>query len=341
MDKILLINYRVEDFVADETFINYHFNSNKKDTLFWKEWFLLHPEKLIMANDAIEIIDSLSLSISKKEYKEEYNKIKKAIRIPRVFSGLFTMNNLKPLGHRKRNRKMQYVIVLLIFIFACGFWFLKPSKNRSYKLTEIVNNSNFQRIITLSDSTIVSLEPHSNLKFPLNFGEKERDVFLSGDAHFSVKRNLHLPFKVHTENIVTTVLGTVFNIRKSGDSAIVVELLKGKLRVQIMNSNMQPEQSILLVPNERAVYVKNRKYLYKNQMDETASKSLSFKKSTFEEIAAKIKVVYGITLMNKSDKKTFLFTGEFKNSSAKEIVENICLIKNLSYEVHGDTILIK
>ena len=45
MDKISLQNYQVEDFISDESFINYHFQSNKNDRLFWEEWLLNHPGK--------------------------------------------------------------------------------------------------------------------------------------------------------------------------------------------------------------------------------------------------------------------------------------------------------
>jgi ferric-dicitrate binding protein FerR (iron transport regulator) len=68
----------------------------------------------------------------------------------------------------------------------------------------------------------VTLAPYSYIQYPSTFKEKVRNVYLHGNAGFTVKRDVKHPFKVHAENIVATVLGTVFNIKKSGDSAIVV-----------------------------------------------------------------------------------------------------------------------
>ena len=158
---------------------------------------------------------------------------------------------------------------------------------------------------------------------------------MQGEAGFNVKRNEHFPFKVHAKNIVATVLGTVFNIKKLGDSAIVVELLHGKLNVEVEDATLQP---ILLSPDENAVYVFHSKHFYKNTI--SSEFNVSFRQNSFEEIAARIKNVFGITVINQSDKKNWRFTGDFKNTTAKEIIENICLIKNLRSKVVGDTIVI-
>lgn len=331
-------NYHVEDFISDESFINYHFKSNKDDQLFWEEWLVNHPGKKALVKEAKEIIEALSFTISGKEYREELKKLSAAMNKQRPVSQLSRSNKLLQLYQRKK-RTIQYLVPLLLILVAGGYWLLQFSQNRSAKFTETVNNSSLPLILTLSDSTVVSLAPHSYLQYPLHFGDKERNVYLHGNAQFNVKRNVHHPFKVHAENIVATVLGTIFNIKSSGDSAIVLELLKGKLNVEIMNSKMEPEQSVLLDPNERAVYVRNDKHLYKNLV--IPENHVYFRQNNFEEIAGKIKNVFGTTVINESDNKAWHFTGEFKNTTAKDIIENICLVKKLSFVAKGDTIFIK
>jgi ferric-dicitrate binding protein FerR (iron transport regulator) len=337
MDQKLYVNYKVEDFVADETFLNYHFNSNKNDHLFWEDWLLHHPEKEELANEAIKIIETLSLSVSEEEFRNEFIKLKKAINDPSNSDGL----KLKkfPVARFTKKRKIEFAVVLLMVVFSGWFWLVKVSGIKTENLTEIANNTAFPKVITLSDSSVVTLAPYSYIQYPSTFKEKVRNVYLHGNAGFTVKRDVKHPFKVHAENIVATVLGTVFNIKKSGDSAIVVELLKGKLNVEIVNAQMESQQSVLLSPNERAVYVRNDKHLYKNLI--VPDHYLNFKQNNFDEIAAKIKSVYGITLINKSSKTDWSFTGEFKNRDVKEIIENMCLVKNLYFSMQGDTILIK
>jgi len=54
-----------------------------------------------------------------------------------------------------------------------------------------------------------------------------------------------------------------------------------------------------------------------------------------------MKTVFGITVINQSNKKTWSFTGEFNNTSAINILERICIVEKLKYVMKGDTVFIK
>jgi hypothetical protein len=79
MDKKSFEHYGVEDFISDESFINYHLRLNEKDRIFWHEWLVKNPSKKIVAREAGEMIQSLSLTLNEKEYENELQKIKIAI----------------------------------------------------------------------------------------------------------------------------------------------------------------------------------------------------------------------------------------------------------------------
>lgn len=340
MYKIPRENYQVEDYISDESFINYHFKTDSADRMNWEEWIGKHPDKNSLIEEATEIIATFSLTLSEKEYQEEFNKITAAINDKKAQQSIVSVyGRSKSTFFFQRKRVLKYLIPLIVILVAGGYWLLELSRTPASKLTDTVNNSSMPLILTLSDSTVVTLDPNSYLEYPLHFEDQERNVFLHGNAKFSVKRDIHHPFKVHAENIIATVLGTEFGIRSSEDSAIVVELLKGKLNVEIMNSNMVAEQSILLDPNERAVYVRSDNHFYKNRI--VTEHHFHFNKSNFDEIAVEVKDAYGVTLINNSAKKFWSFTGDFRDSTAKDIAENICLVKNLSFVTKGDTIVIK
>ena len=339
MEKKSFENYRVEDFVADESFTSYHFHSNEKDVIFWEEWLTENPLKRQLAEEAREIIQSLSLTPGEKEYQEEFEKIKAAINEKKLrpISRLLNWNKSARPDHRKR-RLLPYIIILLILVTGATYLFVQRSGHTQSELNQMVNNGNKPLTFTLSDSTVVTLERNSTLKYPLSFQGKNRQVYLQGEAGFNVKRNETFPFKVHTKNIVTTVLGTIFNITTPGDSAVVVALLKGKLKVEIEDSIITSRHPILLLPDEKATYVFHDKHFYKQE--NARAFSVSFRQDNFKEIATRIKDISGKTVINRSDKRDWRFTGDFKNTTAKEIIENICLIKNLTSEVSGDTIFI-
>lgn len=75
MDKISPENYQVEDFISDESFINYHFQSNRNDRLYWEEWLINNPGKQVLVKEAIEMLETLSLTLSEKEYRQELKRI--------------------------------------------------------------------------------------------------------------------------------------------------------------------------------------------------------------------------------------------------------------------------
>lgn len=343
MDKKPREDYEIEDFLTDESFTNYLFHSNIEDQLSWEKWLINHPEKRAIVKQARELMQTLSLTISDKEFSGELEKIKTAINT-KVSQPVFSLLNWSnksgksaiPTGSK---RKIFYLIPMLLIFIVFGYLLLPVLQGSSGQFTETVNKNNTPLSLTLSDSTVVTLEAHSTLQYPLNFKDDKRNVYLQGEAQFNVKRNLNAPFKVYNENVVATVLGTVFNFKKPGDSAMVVELLQGKLTVEIMNDKKLPVESILLDPDEKAIYVFHDQHFYKKTM--IPEINIHFHQNNFAEIASQIKNVFGIIVINESNKKSWRFTGEFKNTTAKEIIENICVVKKLSAEVKGDTIYIK
>ena len=340
MEKKSFENYRIEDFVIDESFINYHFRTNERDRISWEHWLTENPSKKLLAAEAGKIIESLALALNEKEYQHEYKKIKLAItdKGPRPLFRFLNWDKISHSGKRKK-KTLQYLLTGFLFLSAGAAYLLtQHPENKTAQLNNKVNNSGYAITFTLSDSTIVTLAPHSSLQYPLFFEGKNRQVYLQGEAGFHVKRNEQFPFMVHAKNIVTTVLGTIFNIKKQGDSAIVVQLLKGKVKVEIEGASNPTINPIVLYPDEKATYVFNDKHFYKDAVP--SAFNVAFRQDSFEEMAARIKTVFGKTVINNSGKKNWRFTGEFKNTTAAEIIENVCLVKNLSCKVAGDTIFI-
>jgi hypothetical protein len=79
MDRKNLENYQVEDFVADESFANYHFCLNITDQKFWETWLMSHPAKIAIAEEAKKMLQMLSLTLDGDEYAKELKKFLSAI----------------------------------------------------------------------------------------------------------------------------------------------------------------------------------------------------------------------------------------------------------------------
>ena len=82
---------------------------------------------------------------------------------------------------------------------------------------------------TLPDGSRITLNKQTNIKYPAKF-KKERTVQLQGEAFFAIAPDKAKPFRVYTNGVTITVLGTSFNVRDSDTTTeIIVET--GMVRV--------------------------------------------------------------------------------------------------------------
>lgn len=105
--------------------------------------------------------------------------------------------------------------------------------------TTAVNYRHFEappgqlRKILLTDSTAVYLFPGAALHVPDEYGESRRYVQIEGRAFFDVRPHPGKIFSVQAGKLLTTVLGTSFEVRAAGfDAPAIVTVRSGKVRVQ-------------------------------------------------------------------------------------------------------------
>jgi len=100
--------------------------------------------------------------------------------------------------------------------------------------------------IILPDGTHVFLNAGSRLIYPDFFADKNREVFLVGEAFFNVKHNEKQPFVVQTTDIRVRVLGTQFNVSAyPSDNIIETVLTSGKVRLEQNNTGIFSETTDL------------------------------------------------------------------------------------------------
>ena len=86
--------------------------------------------------------------------------------------------------------------------------------------------------LKLSDGTNVYLNSASELKYPVRFDEKERKVYLSGEAYFEVTKDLNRPFYVVMEEVQVRVYGTEFNVNTHQPGKVHTVLVDGKVGIK-------------------------------------------------------------------------------------------------------------
>ena len=106
--------------------------------------------------------------------------------------------------------------------------------------------------LILCDGTEVWLNASSKLVYPTAFIERERTVFLEGEAYFKVTKDTK-PFIVKTDYLQTKVLGTEFNVKSYTAEDSHVTLISGKVQVRSHENtrfvDLEPGKDAILLSN--------------------------------------------------------------------------------------------
>lgn len=362
--------YTVEDFASDESYLHYYFKANEEDVRFWTDWISRHPEKLDVIISANNYIEAFSIRLPDQEFQKEQQRFADALKNLSEFHGPFQLsddgiddNYLSETEYasvksaRRFLRRSIAFSLAFVLLFVFYFSFFRPHQGRSVSATDqhIVQLEKYvpkgeQARITLPDGTEVHLNADSRLVYPSKFTGGKRTVQLTGEAFFHVKRDTLHPFHIISGHLMTTVLGTSFNVKcYQGDQQVRVALVTGKVRLDRVADSIGKKvigEALFLTPSELGVYNKHNLALQKkkyNPDEELGWQSgiIVFRDADFKQIAEQMQRAFNIHLENKSKKKQWKFTGTFSNSSALEIIESICLSKKLAYTTNGDTIVIQ
>ncbi|AUD01327.1 FecR family protein [Spirosoma pollinicola] len=245
-----------------------------------------------------------------------------------------------------------------------GIWFYakNPIDLKSiYPLTansqtdwiERSNKSAQPLAIRLEDGSTVQLAPKSSLRFPKRFAVENRTVYLTGDAFFSIQKMPSRPFYIHTDKVVTKVLGTSFFIRTLlTNSQVRVEVVTG--RVTVYKEEEEKEASpnrVVLSPNQTATFYSREDHLVTGLVDSpklikpvvSDQKPLTFQfdDAPLAEVLATLEQAYGINIDVVNDQlKNCPLTADLTNQPLYTQLDIICAALKSTYEIKGTTILI-
>ena len=103
--------------------------------------------------------------------------------------------------------------------------------------------------ITLSDGSLIYINSNSQIKYPVRFSSKKREIFIEGEVYCEIAKS-EIPFVIHTSNKENiTVLGTKFNIRNySSEGYTEVTLAEGKVKVSDNQNEciLKPDQQVVI-----------------------------------------------------------------------------------------------
>lgn len=297
-----------------------------------------------------------SISLSQETSKATLKKIHTAINKEKSVKGkIFSINSFL--------KASAAAIIILVSVIGIRE-FNKPNElNLAVNdLTTINNNYKGQAMsINMPDNSTVILYTGSKISYHKDYNKKNRTIYLSGKAKFSVTKNKEIPFIVNTHSFSTTALGTVFIVDENfAKNKSNVELLEGKVVVQPLEKHANTFAPVYLLPNQNITIdtvnfktiVKNTSKTEKiNQIKHTKEEVLTletkkdievvktktssvpevmvFDKTPLSEVFKKLSVLYGVDINYiNSTSKELTFTGELNGEI--DIYEHLKIICQLN-----------
>lgn len=212
------------------------------------------------------------------------------------------------------------------------------------------NTTATEQKVQLADGTLVWLQRNSSLVCDKAFNQSRRDVYLQGEAFFSVKRNEVKPFRVHVGALVTEVLGTSFRIKPHANT-IEVAVTSGKVSVYNNRFNTSRQRNgVILTPNQRVVFDVLTQHMTQSLIDEPVpltvsganSPSLVFRMAPLQTVLAALSKQYGIEFMIANPKmKDCLITADISDLPLFTQLELICKSIDATYEKRGTVVFIE
>ncbi|MFY0650598.1 MAG: FecR domain-containing protein [Cyclobacteriaceae bacterium] len=232
------------------------------------------------------------------------------------------------------------VTVLLVSFFVFESLDIEDSKIKSNGVSSIIKKTNRGENLTarLPDGTKVRLNSSSSIEYVDNFLVSERrEVILTGEAFFDVKKDEYRPFVIKTGKVSTTVLGTSFNVDSRDNDEIKVAVLSGK--VEVKNRN----ERVVITPGEMAVangQIWKTNYTY----DETIGWKdglLVLRANKFEDVVDDLERWYGVDIEIEGVIKEKGIDLSYLNESLEEVLEGLSFAAHFDYAINGKKVKIK
>ncbi|WP_200976406.1 FecR family protein [Echinicola sp. 20G] len=339
---------KLDDFLEDKSFRDWVLGKNPEANLEWTSWLEENPhlEDLVFKAKSILLeLEAVGNEWSQDIHREQYKSI-----ADRIQKG---KEKNKSLSSKSYSYRVAAVIILLIA--ATSIIYLSGGIDSKLGSTSEMGNIVAQNSVTkntprgkkqkvnLPDGSIVFLNSASEIKYDNGFGRTNRDISLTGEAFFEVKPNKKLPFNVVSDDLVTTALGTSFNVNAYQNDQIIVKLTTGK--VEVLQSSQQ-KNLVYLEPGEEAIYQLGQKIEKSTfDLDEGVlwrKGVLAFQKDDFKTMVRSLERWYGVdvNVQNLPENEDLRVSGKFEKKPLYNVLESLSYSMGFEYKLEKNQVTI-
>jgi len=227
------------------------------------------------------------------------------------------------------------IAIILVFVTSLYF-FIAQFNQRIWQ--EQTAHSNIQ-VFTLPDSSTITLNQKSSMKWNDAFNKSERGVIMNGEAFFDIAHNSQKPFVITIDQLKIKVLGTAFNVfEDEALNRVVVSVTRGK--VLMMNGQV----SLAVKAGMRGIYNKlNDTFLLETLSDTNdlayATHLITFSEASFADVVKQLDKAYGITcIFDEKDFTNCRLTSSWSGKSLPFVLNLISEALNVEYKQEGNRV---
>lgn len=255
--------------------------------------------------------------------------------------------------HRLLTRLTKVAAILTIPLLIFSIWQFSSKTNtqrfteNSNSWQEIQNPSGIRSKVLLPDGSCLWLNAESKIGYNIPFVRKNRQIELSGEAYFDVKKNKKIPFIVIAANTKIRVLGTQFNVKAHPEEKqIEVALKEGSVEFVSLNSKSK-EVYTEMISNDYLVFDKaeNQFDIENKNIDQYISwhqNILIFEDAPMSDWARTIERWYGVKIDILDDEiKNYHFNGTIKDETVRDVMQILEMTLKVSCTIDYKNITIE
>ena len=240
---------------------------------------------------------------------------------------------------------MRYAaIIVLALMIGTGGGYLYYQADPTRNMITASSTDGKVKEVMLPDGTKVWLNQSATLRYPKEFSESERDVYLDGEAYFEVTKNRRCPFVVESEAMRIKVLGTTFNFKCDKSHKLAeATLIEGEIEVR----GNHDEGMIILSPGQKAELNKTTRRLVVKQVDAKLdavwhNDLIPFEQADIFVITRTLERFYDVKIILSPDiKSDKTYSGVLKKKdNIESVLQSLDNSIPINYKIVGDNIFI-
>ncbi|MGC8897602.1 MAG: FecR family protein [Bacteroidota bacterium] len=209
------------------------------------------------------------------------------------------------------------------------------------QLAEVTTANGQRSVVWLPDGSVIYMNSGSRLRYAIKGNARVRQVWLDGEAYFSIAKDPGKPFRVVAGTSLTEAIGTEFNVRyRRGKVSVVVT--EGAVQFTSVAETVRVRKGQMIKYDERSASITAVQRVSTAEAIAWRWNKLSFDRTPLDEVMEEIERTYDVKVsFGSASVKRKLLTGVFGRESLDEVLSDIAVAMDVKITRNGKEIVVR